>query len=263
MLHPIRLLVLLRVHRRPLLTKIVLHELDAMANLSPFELSVRVVVSADRPCPGVSRLLAGDLPACISDVQHVSQPLLDLRGGGERWVGGLNDSLDLAERGETFDWVYQSDDDCFFEPMKCYEHLIPALRNQAATAYNVESLFFFGNSNTFTLTRHHASALLWRHRRGERFSGRRIVSVPDRLLDEATIRDSLRNFPVVRLDYGTATPAEAHRVTAAYLSAGISDAYTQSALLPPDLRVFPNQFDEHYGKWMDRASEFGLLTPLT
>jgi hypothetical protein len=124
-------------------------------------------------------------------------------------------------------------------------------------------LFFFSNTNTYTTTRHHASALLFRHSRGARFSGRRIISVPDEILDAATIRDTLRNLDIPLLDYGTFSPAEAHRVTAAYTAAGISDDYTRSALTPPVLRLFPQQFDDTYGPWLDRAAEFGLGKPLT
>jgi hypothetical protein len=220
-----------------------------------------MIIQTDRPSQGVSRLLASDLPDCVSDCQHLPYPLLGPRGA--RWTDSINDGLDLAERGEPFDWVFQADDDRWIEPHQGYQHLVPALNNSRATVFNFESLFFFGNSNTFTTTRHHFSALMFRHSRGARLSGRRVVSVPDEILDAAHIRDTLRNFPVPLLDYGSATPAEAHRVTAAYLAAGISDAYTQSALLPPNLRIFSQQHDSEYGKWIDRAAEFGLLTPLT
>lgn len=257
---PTSLLCILRVHARPLLTKICLHELDAYAHLSP-SLSVRVLIQADRPSPDVARLLASDLPACVSDIQHLPYPILDRHG--EHYLDAQNDAIDLAEEGEPFDWAFLCDDDRWLEPRAAYARLLPALRVPGVTAYNIESLFFSGHTNTYTLTRSHASPLLWKHTPGARFSGRRMINVPDDILDAATIRDTLRNLDIPLLDYGTFTPAEARRVYDAFFLAGKDDAYTRSALLPPDLRVFPTQFSDTYGPWLDRASEFGFGKPLT
>lgn len=240
--------VLLRVHDRPLHTRIVLGELARYASFPGVD--VRVVVAVDRPSPAVSDILAEyDGAPFIQEIYHAEVPII--KGGKERWMDAENEHLDHLERDGDFDWVYVQDDDHWLEPVKAASLLPAALRSTEANAYFVTSLFFHGSSDTYTTTRAHRTILLWRHERGARCSGRLCLNCPDPLHEAYLFGDTCRDLPIPCLDYGSVSEAERFRLVKQF--AGIPNPVSDvnTILLTPTLRRFPADYDPQYGEWLD------------
>ena len=251
---PITLGVLLRVHDRPTTTRIILEEFKHWAAISPPELLIRTTVIADRPTTKVDDLCRRALDdKTIVAYYKAHKPLL--APDGEHLTESQNWQLNVLEMICTPDWCYLSDDDRFIEPVKARKFLLPSLQRTDVDVFFFESLFFYGDSDTYTTTRSHHSGLLWRHQRGARFSCTREIHVPDELYDAAIMRDRVKDFPAPILDYGTFSHEECLKHVARFNAIGKNDDYTKSALLPPKLKVFPHDYDPGYGAWIDRMAE--------
>lgn len=259
---PLFLGVLLRVHDRPLTTQIVLSELRAYKYLDPARLDVGVCVWADRPTPEVKRVL-DSYTDLIDAVEYSRFPLLDHRG--EHFLEAQNKHLELAERTWShIDWIYVSDDDHWFEPLRAYANLIPALERPEVGGYIVECLFFQApdlegvegeETHYFNALRKHNSIILYRHVPGERFSGGRMLKCPDATLDDIVIQDRERRLDIPALEYGGFRYLDRQRVHRRYIEAGkVNDRFVD-ALLSSDLRKFPDRYAPSYGKWLDRMHE--------
>lgn len=239
----IHLAALVRAHRRADTLRVALTELDRYADFPG--LKVSTIVFEDR-CP-TSFL---DIYASLRHpptVVAVDVPILG--AGRERFLEAQNSHLSHMERllGSP-DWVYVCDDDFWFEPEKITDTLVPALSNHEVDAYYCPCLFLQDAPDTYNPDRQHESIRLYRHLPRARFSGKRMLSMPDGPHDAAVISSRTARFPVPLLEYGGFTPEDRGRVVASYRAANKDDAFTRSLLSPRRLR-FPTDYDPHYGPW--------------
>ena len=146
------------------------------------------------------------------------------------------------------DWVYVVDDDFWFEPHKITTALAPALSDLDIDAYYCPCLFIQDASDTYNPDRQHESIRLYRHVPRARFSGKRMLSVPDGPHDTAIISGRTARFPVPILEYGGYTASDRTAVIDAYKRARKDDDFTR-ALLSPRRLHFPTDWDPHYGSW--------------
>jgi hypothetical protein len=243
---------MLRCHVRYRTLAIVLSELYRYRR--DMGIDVRVCALMDRCCPDVQELLEDYSRAPWFFT--IDAPRRSLDKDGEHFMELLNVQMDaMEERWPDLEWIYAQDDDRWFEPVHITEELPRALADDSKDVYFCRSLFFWNDSDTFNTERQHDSALLYRHCPGARWSGRRILNVPDEPYDAAVMsgRTGVINTPL--LDFGTFTADDRLRVYTAFACAGKKDAYVQSIYAPPALLKFPRDFAPDYGEWKDLWKE--------
>jgi len=246
---------MLRAHCRYRTLDIVLSELYRYRR--EMGIDVRVCAMMDRSPPDVQDLLEqyeGAYPDWFFTLQA---PRRQLDKDGEHFVEGLNFQIEATEaRWGDLEWIYAQDDDRWFSPVQITEELPRALADNSKDAYYCKSLFMWGPAfNTFNTARHHDSILLYRHQAGARWSGRRILNIPDALQEQAVIEGRVGTLRTPLLDYGTFREDERFRVYSAFALAGKTDDYVKSIFAPPALLRFPDDYAPHFGEFKDLWKE--------
>lgn len=246
---------MLRCHVRYKTLKILLRELWRYRR--DLCIDLRVCAMLDNVSPDVYELCMAWEEMAPTWFFTISAPFRQLdKEKGERFMEGLNFQIEAMEaRWSDLEWIFAADDDRWFEPVKITAELPWALTDESKDVYFCRSLFMWDKSDTFNTERQHDSALLYRHVPGARWSGRRILNVPDEPYDSAVMagRTGVINTPL--LDYGTFTADDRLRVYTAFAVAGKRDAYVQSIYAPPALLKFPRDFAPDYGEWRDLWKE--------
>lgn len=233
----IRLACLVRAHRRVDTLRVVLDELLGL-QLSRPPFATWIVTMADRPTPDVLGVLEACKKVGFSFFQ-TDIPVLD--AGRERFLEAQNEHLDYVERFYTPDWVYIVDDD-FALDLDGAALLPEQLARTDVDAFYMKCLFVQNFHDFHNVKREHNSIRLYRHRPGARFSGKRMLSIPDELHDEYVIQGRTAQYPGVLFEYGGFTPEDRAATRAAYIEAGKDDAFVRSLLdfhlvpMPPGLK---------------------------
>jgi len=210
----------------------------------------------DRSPPDVQELLERYETAYPDWFFTIQAPRRQLDKDGEHFVEGLNFQIEAMEaRWEDLEWIYAQDDDRWFESVKITEELPRALSAGSKDVYYCRSLFMWDKSHLFNTSRAHDSILLYRHRPGARWSGNRILNVPDEIQEQAIIEGREGTISTPLLDYGTFREDERFRVYAAFALAGKTDDYVKSIFAPPALLRFPDDFAPNYDEWRDLWQE--------
>ena len=239
---PPKLAVLLRAHRRP---AYLAHALRAWSLLSPL-IPLRVHVALDRPTPEVLEVLAPlKTDAIIRDFSHL--PILS--PGRDRFLDAQNAHLDWLMEFPPAEWVMVADDDFWFEPTAAAAYLPAALDNPDADAYFCQCLSIHALPDLYNAARGHTSIRLYRNLDPTaRFTGDRMLSIPDALHDFSVITYRTAQLRVPLLEYNH-EPADRWATYTTYRDSGKEDPYTRSHILQPVLRRFPSDFDTTYGTW--------------
>lgn len=236
----IKLAALVRAHARADTLRVVLSELKRYQTF--LGLDVHIFAMLDRPTPEVT-----DVAFSFTDYGHqCSIPILDK--GRERFLEAQNCHLEYLEREFNPDWVYVVDDDFWFEPVRVTSALVPALSTTEFDAYYCPVVFIQDALDTYNPDSHHESIRLYRHVSRARFSGKRMLSMPDGPHDDAIITGRVARFPAPILEYGGFDAESRRRNIDAYARAGKVDAFTQALNSPRRLR-FPADYDPSYGEW--------------
>lgn len=242
----IRLGVLLRAHRRARTLDIVLSELERYNSFPGLE--VHILTQIDRPTEDVQDILRKHANPDFMRFTSAPKPMV---ADKENFLSNQNAHLDEAERRlPRCDWFFTADDDRWFEPQRITEELPRALSNPDISLWDCRSLFMWDEPTKFNAARHHLTPLLWRHIPRFRFSGRRMMSVPDALHDQYILTGAHGHMQTPLLDYGSYTSAERRLLYDIFTAAGKRDDYIDSLLAPPRLLTFP-----------DDAVSLGFATP--
>lgn len=242
---------MLRAHVRLKTLDILLRELRRYHQ--DLGIDVRICAMVDRPSPDVQDCIdfhfARHLKAGGRTL-YLPAPFRLLDGEGEHFLDGMNYQIVEMERvWPDMDWIFHADDDRWFEPVQISKELPKALADESVDAYYCKSLFMWGAADTFNTSRHHDSILLYRHQPGARWSGRRMLNIPDELQEQAVMSGRVGTIRTPLLDYGTFSEADRLRVWTAFAVAGKTDAYVKSIYDPPALLRFPADFAPNYGPW--------------
>jgi len=230
------LAALVRAHRRHKTLKIVLSELRRYAQVWP-GVDVRIVVMADRPTAEVKTLLDS---SAGPDLLVIPAPKPLVSAAGENFLHPLNLQLDALEKWQKkVDWCYLADDDRWFDPA-CADAEIPALLHDRDVGLLFSrSLFFWELPTVYNAERHHVSPVMWRHCKGERWSGHRMIQAPDNIHDSYIIAGALHHLKTPLLDYGSFSLHERQELHAAFTEAGKHDPYIDSLLSRPLSENYP------------------------
>jgi hypothetical protein len=241
----IHLAVLLRVHNRPHLLRTIFHELNRYNGFPG--LTLTPIVMMDRPDPACRAIVSQYNWGHTFDAP---EPILD---GREHWGRNQNFHLDFLETRNMPrpDWIYVHDDDWVFEGRKIKELLVPCLADPGIDAYYLDSLYLHDAPDTYNAKRAHHTIWLYRHHPGHRFSGKRVIAVPDDLHDAYVISNRTATFPVPLFECGTYTKAERDFSVARYARAGRIDDFTEALKDPLTLHCFPEDWDPQYGSWFN------------
>ena len=242
---------MLRAHCRVKTLSLLLGELRRYHR--DMDIDVRICAMADRPSPDVFDCIEDHFAAHVQAngrVLYVAAPFRQLDSQGEHFMKGLNVQMDAMEKAwPEMDWVFAADDDRWFEPVKITEELPRALADDSKDMYYCRSLFMWDRSDLFNTSRQHDSALLYRFQPGYRWSGDRMLNVPDALHEQAVMTGRTGTISTPLLDYGTFDERERLRVYTAFSVAGKLDPYVKSIYDPPALLKFPRDFSPDYGAW--------------
>jgi hypothetical protein len=213
----------------------------------------------DRASPDVQDCVEGHFAkhlAAGGRTLYIEAPRRQLDAEGEHFMEGLSRQMDFMEDAwPDMDWVFAADDDRTFEPVKITEELPRALADDSKDVYFCRSLFFWDESTKFNTSRQHDSALLYRFKPGYRWSGNRMLNVPDALYDQAVMEGRVGTISTPLFDWGTLTADDRLRVYTAFSVAGKLDAYVRSIYDTPALLRFPDDFSPNYGRWRDLWKE--------
>jgi hypothetical protein len=230
------LCALVRCHKRDKTLKIVLSELRRYGQVWP-GVEVRIVVMADRPSAEVRSLLDA---SAGPDLLVVKAPRPLVGPSGENFLHPLNVHLDAAERFvKKIDWCYLADDDRWLDPACADEEIQDLLHDRELGLLFARSIFFWDNPNTFNAERHHVSPIMWRHSKGERWSGQRMIQAPDSLHDSHIISGAIHHLKSPLLDYGSYTLFDRQDLYKVFTEAGKNDPYIDSLLSRPLIEFYP------------------------
>jgi len=251
----IELAALVRCHRRAWTLHEVLSELTRYNSFAG--LRCRILVMGDRisseVCDVVHEHLRAHRSSKLMRLVYTHTPMLE--PGRENFCYNQNihlDALDEWSDEDRFDprWVYINDDDYIFEKHRIALSLVPTLQRDEIDAYHCPTIYLVEPGNQALSDRHHTAIRLYRHQRGPRFSGRRMLSIPDDLHDAAVVHDKTAEFPVPLLEYGSYTAKDRRELYDAYARAGKVDAFTSPLIADPlTLSPFPDIYDPKYGAW--------------
>lgn len=224
------LTALVRAHSRPRRLQLVLSQLDSYRKIP--NLDVDILVLADRPTPAVLDVLRQAETDFGAFSRYSPVPVLD--NNRERFLEAQNAHLEWLDFfASSPDWIYVVDDDFWIEPNSAHKALESTiLARSDIDAYYMTCLFVQDSPNTYNPERQHRSIRLYRHVPGARFSGTRMLSMPDEAHDAAIISRRTDDFPAPLLEYGGYSEADRATNLSNYARAGKSDPFTASLLSP-------------------------------
>lgn len=199
---------------------------------------MKIVVQVDRPSPEVSSLVdASAGPDLV--VIKAPRPLVSPKG--ENFLHPLNLHLEALEKFcPQLDWCYLADDDRWFDPCSADSELPDLLHNREVGMLIARSVFMWDSPTTYNAARHHVSPVMWRHQKGARWSGLRMIQAPDPIHDQHIIAGATRSLKTPLLDYGSYSADERQVLYDTFIAAGKDDPYISSLIERPLLETYPD-----------------------
>jgi hypothetical protein len=236
-----KLACLVRAHRRAESLRVVLQELEAYKTFDSLEVHVEVL--ADRPTAEVKRTISD------AGLEYTSLPFPILGPSGERFLDAQNFHLETLEFRYSPDWVYVVDDDSALDFYGA-ARLPDQLARSDVDAFYIPSMYIEDKPFLYNAARKHNSIWLYRHAPGARFSGKRMLSMPDDPHDAAVMSGRTAQYPGTILEVGGYSAADREATAKAYREAGKDDAFTRALLEGRDLREVPLTLHSPFTPWL-------------
>lgn len=220
----LKLAIIVRAHARERLLAATLRSIGRFAPQG--NVSTRIFIAGDRISADAAVAIGGFLDVDDrSTFKAFNCPILSL--DGERFLDAQNMHLDWVERDWDPDWIFVMDDD-FTLDVDGWNRLPDQLARDDVDAFYMSCLFLEDSFRTHNAARKHRSIRLYRHQRGARFSGKRMLSIPDALEARAVISFRTADYPGVILEHGGFDAPARIAVQQAYLQAGKDDQFVRA-----------------------------------